>query len=430
MEHPDYKYQPRRKKSKAMSSSNTTPQTSRQSNSNNNNNNAKPNRTIPNQNTYAATHEYNDIESSPNHQIDEMQTLADIRQSTDGQLQNIIKSEMMYHHHQIPSGYNYNTSMFQPATNSHTITDYSTRHAIRHQQQQHSHHHPTDIESRCSSTLSDNSENESHPLTPPATPYTATSHHTSTSSTHLISTASPQNRNTSPSSGHITTGMKEINQKSQIYIDTNQPKSERYQTASYYDHESHRYYTHQLQSYQFLGAPSSAVTSYNINTAHQQHPHHHHHQEHQHSNSSIQDTNNFNQQIDATMEADVDPKELEQYLEPPIIVEHVRKLSNSYMASAINYKEQNNFIELQPTNEGSGGGVIQNYSTSGNSSGGNERGGGSIIVDSSNIGISGDDSGSGMVSSIPPENSTNTYYNHDVLTYQYHPHNWNGSHPI
>lgn len=430
MEHPDYKYQPRRKKSKGMtsttSSSTNTPQSQpRQSNNNNN----KSNRRIQSQNTYAL-HEYNDIAASPNHK-DDLQTIpAEMRQQAEGQLQNVIKSEMMYQN-QI-SSYNYNSPIFQSTTNAHPISDYSTRN-MRHQMSQH--HQPTDLDSRCSSAQSDNSENESHPLTPPATPYTASSHHITTSTTHLISTASPHNRNASPSLSLTSGGggIKELNLKSQIYIDTvAQPKTERYQPSSYYDPDSHRYYSHQLQPHQFLTIPpSSTLSPYNIHTTNPHHPqshhiHHHHLQQHHEHNQqpthALQsDNNNFNQQIDASIEADVDPKELEQYLEPPTNIEHVRKLSNSYLASTVHFKEQNNFIELQPTTDS----VIHNYGTS-NVGGVVERG--DNIV-SGGVGESGEN-GSGMVTSIPSDNTSNTYYSNDGMTYQYHSHNWNGSHPL
>lgn len=433
MEHPDYKYQPRRKKSKGLSSttssSTNTPQSSRQTHNNNNN---KTSRTIQNQNIAYTSHEYNNMTSSPN-QMDDLQTIPAMHQQSDGQLQSIIKSEMMYQN-QVTS-YNYNSPIFQSTANSHSTSDYSSRNS-RHQQY-------TDLDSRCSSTQSDNSENESHPLTPPATPYTTSSHHIATAAPHLISTASPHNRNSSPSSSSSTGGIKDLHIKSQIYIDTvTQPKSERYQT-SYYDPDSHRYYSHQLQSHQFLTLPSSSsvTSSYNIHGAASHHHNHHQHhlqqQQQQHQNHHHQppshslqtDNNTFTQQIEASIEADVDPKELEQYLEPPTNIEHVRKLSNPYLASTLHFKEQNNFIELQPTTTNSG--LIQNYDGSIV-----ERGDNNIIAsgvvsdDRCGSGGGGGENGDGMVTDIPNDNATNAYYSHDAMAYQYHSHNWNGSHPL
>lgn len=292
-QHPHYKYQPRRKKSK----SNSTSSSGRVSSQNNNN-------TKSNKNSNDYNIDYNscsEINSSPSIS-EEMSKIIH---------QNSIKSEMMMHY---DLQYQNVMKSNQSTEHSYQSSEPKSDSILENDPLRRFDYGRIHMESPCSPASSNNSGNSGgdiRPLTPPATPYT------SASSSSLVRSLSPiVNRNHSPQyygpqkEGYFSRGicndspLHSYNHSSAGFRETN------YMQKYYHYHN------------QF---PSSSSSTYS------QSPHH-----------------SVPLPYIPPIETDVDPKEMEQYLESP--VGHLKKVPNQ----SYNFKPEENLLELQPVGNNTG----------------------------------------------------------------------------
>lgn len=313
-EHPDYKYQPRRKKTK---SGNTT----RSSNTSNHSQNRRHNSKYTS-NEYSSG---NEILASPSGQSEEQNLIQSKIEQIDMKTYDynslhMLKSNCLNANygrvdHSYPKGQK--SDIINDSVDSlRKYSDYSRR-----------------MDSPCSPASSSNSghsANEIHPLTPPTTPYNLNNALMRQGSPTSKQTLSPSTQyNLSRDSTFSTSIQDDVTYyRSDAYMphSSNTKSSSKYTPKynvdpySIYSHQLHQHYPMISSSTTSTPSPSSTATNY--------------------ANSNL--VNNFSS---TNIDTDIDPKELEQYLDSSGQVKRLHPTTTGY---GYGIKTSDELVELQP----------------------------------------------------------------------------------
>lgn len=364
LEHPDYKYQPRRKKSKNASSSSPNSGGSTSSSSKSNSANRSRNSRASNAAAVAAAAAANSAAYHHHHQYQKMDASSCI--TNDAHLLKSAEATLL-------SSIEHHSSLFGVV--SHNMKDddgggrkFATR----------------SLESPCSVASSNSMQSEAHPLTPPATPYAGGG----SSMYGNMMRSSPQARTISPARDTYRLAASSSPSADQYMATVNSfPPTRYYSQHQFYHHPHHHSYSAAAFA---AAAASSPPTSYGA--AYSQPP----------ATSYV-----------SSIDTDVDPKEMDQYVD----VEPARKITPYTYNKAPVVHHDESILELNPIADHHGGGsgsimisnspvVTQTLQSTSNLNNG-------LVAASAGAGSSAD----------ALHTAANVYYHHELppSTYQY---NW------
>ena len=336
-EHPDYKYQPRRKKTKSSSGSRSSCGTSTSSSQQNRRANAEY---VACQIDYSSGNEISESPGGHNEELINHGSSSMQQSNKSDACMKINNYDYGNHHHLMKPNISSVATYSSSATSEHSYqngikTDLSIDHDSLKKYE-----YLRRIDSPCSPTSSNNSRHsttELHPLTPPTTPYS------SITSSALRST-SPIKRNQSPVAYTRTGDDSMYYHRSDGYISNRESTAAgkyvpKYSMDPYsiYSHQLHHHHHYSSMSGSALSAPLGMASSSSMSgggtlatsTSESPSPS---------SSSPYMHTSQFTSHLDT----DVDPKELDQYLDSS---GHMKRNPN-YISGYCKSDEQ--LLELQP----------------------------------------------------------------------------------